>query len=47
VFDEMIRLIGYVASKGERSNDYVMLIGKSEGKRRFWDIGINGIILLK
>jgi ABC-type transporter MlaC component len=40
-------LIGCVACKEEAKNEFVMLIGKSEGKWRFWDISVNGIILLK
>jgi hypothetical protein len=43
----MIILTRCVACKGEASNEFVMLAGKSEGKGRFWDICINGIILLK
>jgi hypothetical protein len=47
VFGEIIRYVGFVARKVQASNTFITLIGTSEGRKRFWGIGINGIILLK
>jgi hypothetical protein len=41
-----MRLAGYVACMGEMRNAYSILVGESEGKRLFEDLGIDGKIIL-
>jgi len=42
-----VRWAGYVARVGERRGEYMILVGKPEGKRQLGDPGVDGRMILR
>ena len=42
-----MRYVGHVTRMGERRGAHRVLVGKSEGKNRLEDLGVDGKIILK